>query len=69
MSTFTTIRAIGIAMFAIMATTVASPAAAASDQSSKFAPANWPEETVYRPECRIVKADGSWLRCALVERD
>jgi hypothetical protein len=58
-----------IVMVIIIVAVVASPASAASDRRSKFAPANWPEETIYRPECRIVRADGTWLRCSPMERD
>ena len=71
MSTFKMTRTFGIMMVAIAIITaaVASHASAASDRSGKFGPANWPEETIYRPECRIVQADGSWLPCGPAERD
>ncbi len=69
MSAFKMTRTFRIIMAAIIAAGVASPASAASDRSGKFGPANWPEETIYRPECRIVQSDGSWLPCGLGERD
>jgi hypothetical protein len=67
MSTFKMTRTFAIMMVAIIAAAVASPASAASDRSGKFGPANWPEETIYRPECRIVQADGTWLPCGPAE--
>jgi hypothetical protein len=63
MSAFKMTRAVEIVLATIVVAVVASPAPAASDRSSKFAPASGPEETIYRPECRIVQADGSWLPC------
>jgi hypothetical protein len=42
---------------------------AASDRSGKFSPRNWPEETIYKPECRSVQADGTWLSCIPADRD
>jgi hypothetical protein len=63
MSAFKMTRAIKILMVTVIVAVVALPASAASDRSSKFAPANWPEETIYRPECRIVQADGTWVGC------
>jgi hypothetical protein len=69
MSTYNMTRAIGIIMVAIVAAVVACPASAASDRSGKFTPANSPEETIYRPECRIVQADGTWLPLRRVECD
>jgi hypothetical protein len=42
---------------------------AASDRSGKFSAPNWPEETIYKPECRTVQADGTWLRCGPAERE
>jgi hypothetical protein len=69
MSAFNMRRAIGVMAVAIIAVSVASPASAAPERLGKFAPANGPEETIYRPECRIVQADGSWLPCGRVERD
>jgi hypothetical protein len=67
MSSSTMTRAIGIIMIAIVAAAVACPASAASDRAGKFSPANSPQETVYRPECRIVQIDGSWLPSRRVE--
>ena len=67
MSTFKT-GAAGIALAVIVAASAA-PAWAASDRSGKFASPNWPEETIYRPECRIVRADGTWLPCGAVDRE
>jgi hypothetical protein len=69
MSAFRMTRTFGIMMVAIIAAGVVSPASAASDRSHKFVPPNWPEETIYRPECKIVRADGSLLPCIPVERD
>jgi hypothetical protein len=69
MSAFKMTRAGEIALVTIIVAVFPSPASAASEQSSKFAPANWPEETIYRPECRIVRADGTWLSCSPMERD
>jgi hypothetical protein len=69
MSTFKMTRTFRIMMAAILAAGVASAALAASDRSRKFVPPIWPEETIYRPECKIVQADGSWLRCVPAERD
>ena len=68
MSTLQMTRAIGIMMVAIIAG-MASPASAASERSGKFAPANSQEETIYRPECRIVQADGTWVPSRRVECD
>jgi hypothetical protein len=68
MSTLQMTRGIGMVMIAIMAG-MASPASAASERSGKFAPANSPEETIYRPECRIVQADGTWVPSRRVECD
>jgi hypothetical protein len=42
---------------------------AASDRSGKFGPANWPEETIYKPDCRSVRADGTWANCGHADRD
>jgi hypothetical protein len=69
MSTFNMTRAVKIMMIAIIAAVVASPTLAASERSGKFAPANSPNETIYRPDCRIVQADGTWLPSARVECD
>jgi hypothetical protein len=69
MSTFKTTRGIGIVMVAIIAAGLAFPASAASERSGKLSPANAQEETVYRPECRIVQADGTWLPASRVECD
>jgi hypothetical protein len=68
MSTFNMTRAIGIMMIAVAAG-MASAASAASDRSDKFAPTQGPEETIYRPECRIVQTDGTWLPSRRVECD
>jgi hypothetical protein len=62
-------NAIKIVMITVFVAVVVSPVLAASDRSSKFAPRSWPEETIYRPECRIVRADGTWLGCSPMERD
>ena len=67
MSTFDKTRTFGIMMLAIIAT--ASPAPAASQRSGEFAPAGSQEETIYRPECRVVQTDGSWLPSRRVECD
>jgi hypothetical protein len=69
MSSSTMTRAIGIIMVAIVTAAVACPGSAASDRSNKFARANSPEETIYRPECRIVQADGTWLPARSIECD
>jgi hypothetical protein len=69
MSAFKMTRTFRIIMVAIIAAGVASPASAASDRSGKFGPANWPEETIYRPECRIVQTDGTWLPSRRAECD
>jgi hypothetical protein len=42
---------------------------AASDRSGKFSTPNWPEETIYKPDCRTVQADGIWFRCTAADRD
>ena len=68
MSTFNKTAGTGIMMVAIIAG-MASPASAASERSGKFAPANSQEETIYRPECRIVQADGTWVPSRRVECD
>jgi hypothetical protein len=44
-------------------------ALAASDRTGKFSAPSWPEETIYKPECRSVHADGTWVRCSSIERD
>jgi hypothetical protein len=69
MSSFNMARAFGIMMVAALAAGVTSPASASSDRSGKFAAPSWPEETIYRPECRTVQADGSWRPCGPAERD
>jgi hypothetical protein len=69
MRTFETTHALGILMVVAIAAGLNSPASAAADRSGKFAPANWPEETIYRPECRIIQSDGSWLGCSPAERN
>ena len=69
MSAFKMTRTFGIMMVAIIAAGVTSAALAATDRSGKFAPANWPEETIYRPECWVIQTDGSWLVCGRAERD
>jgi hypothetical protein len=68
MSTLQTTRGIGIMAVAVIVG-LASPASAASERLGKFAPASSPEETIYRPECRIVQADGSWLPSRRAECD
>jgi len=69
MSTFDVTRAIRFGVVAVIAAAVACPASAASDHLGGFGPANSPEETIYRPECRIVQGDGTWLPCRPVESD
>ena len=61
MSSFIMTRAIGVMAIVIITAGWAFPTSAASDQLGKFAPANSPGETIYRPECRIVQSDGTWL--------
>jgi hypothetical protein len=57
-------------VIAVVATASVTPQAwAASDRSSRFTAPNWPDETIYRPECRIVLADGTWLPCGGTSRD
>jgi hypothetical protein len=67
MNSFNTAQAIAV-VAAIIITAVV-PATATSDRLGKFAPANSPEETVYRPECRMVQADGTWLPARSIECD
>jgi hypothetical protein len=69
MSAFNRTRAIGVMAVAIIAVSVASLVSAAPERLGKFAPANGPEETIYRPECRIVQTDGTWLPSRRVECD
>jgi len=69
MSAFNITRAVGIVIAGFIAANVTSPGWADSDRSSKFAAPNWPEETIYRPECRVVQADGSWLPCGRANRE
>jgi hypothetical protein len=69
MSTFKTTRALGIVMVALNAAGVEATPSAAPDGSSQFAVANWPEETIYRPECRILQSDGGWVPCVAAEGD
>jgi hypothetical protein len=69
MSTFKTTHAFGFLMVAIIAAGLKSPASGATDRSDKLALPNWPEETIYRPECRIIQTDGSWLPCGPAERN
>jgi hypothetical protein len=69
MSIFKTTGALGIMMVALIAAALGVPASAAPGGSGEFAPANWPEETIYRPECRVLQSDGSWLPCLAVEGD
>jgi hypothetical protein len=69
MSTYNMIRPIGIIMVAIVAAAVACPASTAQGRSDRFARANWPEETIYQPECRVVQADGTWLPLRSLECD
>ena len=66
----TTFRApAALVVIAAIAIANATPTSAASDRSGKFASPNWPEETIYRPDCRIVRADGTWLPCDAVDRE
>jgi hypothetical protein len=69
MSSFTMRWAIGVMAVVIMTAGAAFPASAASDRSGKFSPANSPEETIYRLECRIGQTDGTWLPSRRVECD
>jgi hypothetical protein len=62
-------RIFGIVIAAVMAASVVPQSWAASDRTGKFAPASWPDETIYRPECRMVQADGSWRYCGPLDRD
>jgi hypothetical protein len=62
-------RTIGVMAVVIITATGAFPTSAASDRLGKFAPANSPEETIYRPECRIVHTDGTWLPSRQAECD
>jgi hypothetical protein len=63
-------RAIGIIMMAaVIAAGMACPASAGSERSGKFTPANLPEETIYRLECRLFQPDGTWLPSPRVECD
>ena len=57
-----------IVTVAIIAAAVASAASAASERSGKFVPPNWPDETIYRPDCQIVQTDGGWLPCVTAKR-
>ena len=66
MSAFEITPIFGMIMAAIIAG-LASPASAAPERSGKFAPASSQEETIYRPECRIVQTDGTWLPSRRVE--
>jgi hypothetical protein len=68
MSAFRTKAAIGLLTAAAL---VAGSATgwAASDRSGKFGAANWPEETIYKPDCRSVRADGTWPSCSPFDRD
>jgi hypothetical protein len=68
MSTFEITGILGIMVTAIIAG-LASPASAAAERLGKFDPANFQEETIYRPECRIVQTDGTWLPSRRVECD
>jgi hypothetical protein len=68
MSTSKMTRTFGVMMAAIIAG-LAFPASAASERSGKFAPASSQEETIYRPECRIVQTNGTWLPSRRVECD
>lgn len=63
MNTFNRTRVAALVIAATFAGTLAPQAWGASDRSGKFSTQNWPEETIYRPDCRIVQADGSWLSC------
>jgi hypothetical protein len=68
MSAFEIMTTFGIIIAAVVAG-LASPASAAPERSGKFGPANSQEETIYRPECRIVQTDGTWLPSRRVECD
>jgi hypothetical protein len=69
MNSFNTAQAIGVVAAIIMTAAGVVPATAASDRLGKFAPASSPEETIYRPECRMVQADGTWLPSGRIECD
>jgi hypothetical protein len=69
MSSFHMRWAIGVTAVVIITAGGAFPTSAASDRLGKFAPANSPEETIYRPECRIVQTDGTWLPSRRAECD
>jgi hypothetical protein len=63
MSASNMMRAAAIVIAATITGAVAPPAWGASDRSGKFSTQNWPEETIYKPDCRTVQADGTWLAC------
>jgi hypothetical protein len=69
MNSFNMTCAIGVTAVVIITAGGAFPVSAAADRVGKFAPANSPEETIYRPECRIVQADGTWLPARSIECD
>lgn len=69
MSSFNMAGAIGTIAVVIIIASGAFPASAAPDRLGKFAPANSPEETIYRPECQIVHTDGTWLPSRRAECD
>jgi hypothetical protein len=70
MSAYNMTPAIGIIMMvAVIAAGMVCAASASSERSGKFSAANSPEETIYRPECRVVQSDGTWLPSRRVECD
>jgi hypothetical protein len=69
MSSFDMTRAISVMAVVIFTAGGAFPTSAASDRLGKFSPTNSPEETIYRLECRIVQADGTWLPSRRAECD
>jgi hypothetical protein len=62
-------RGLRIVLVSIIVAGMAGSASAASERSGKFGPANWPEETIHYPECRIAQTDGTWLPSRRVECD
>jgi hypothetical protein len=70
MNIYSITRAIGIiTIVAVTAAGMPSAASTTTQPSGKFSLANSPEETIYRPECWIVQADGTWLPLRSVECD
>ena len=69
MNSFNMTQAISVMSVVIMTAGGALPTSAASERLGKFAPANVPEETIYRSECRIAQTDGTWLPSRRVECD